>query len=378
MNIDAAVELARGWITAIRHAKHYGVDHRATAGSIEDLFIRLRRHLQTPGALRIEADADWLRIGTAALPVEDQHAGVLAAHLVARRIRSLLLRQEVALKDIAVLIRLLALEPEELIASGGPVDALQQAGARGIGITEAGAAAGEQHPASGADPVSEAASTLAHLMAESVEAQVDLARARQAVEELARALSRTPLMIWRAVAPRAHDELDPMHGVATAVLTIAAAEAMEVAEQPRVDLGVAAMLHDIGLAALPPHRRGRERTAEGAQDAWRHPAEGGYLLREAENGGGLAMVVAMEHHLPALHRSDVLPQSRLVGLADYVDAMTTARIAPLRGETIDGVMARLLAGEGPQFDPVHVRVLAAVLHDAAVAGADFWTSPMNR
>ncbi len=373
MNIDAAAELARAWVTAVRHARHYGVDHRATAGSIDELFIGLRAHLQTPGALRIEADADWLRIGTAALPVEHKHAGALAAHLVARRIRSLALRPEVALEDIRTLIRLLALEPEELIAAGGPVEALQQAGAHGIDVTEAGGATPEQRRASGADPVSAAASTLAHLMAEAVEAQIDLARARQAVEELAGALSRTPLIVWRAVASRAHDELDPMHGVATAVLTMAAAGAMEVAEQPRVDLGVSAMLHDIGLAALPPHRRGRERTTEGAQDAWRHPAEGGYILREAENGGSLAMVVAMEHHLPALHRSDVLPQSRLVGLADYVDAMTTARILPLREKTIDSVMEHLLAGEGPQFDPVHVRVLAAVLHDAAVAGADFWS-----
>lgn len=372
MNIDAAAELARAWVTAIRHAKHYGVDHRATAGSIEELFIGVRAHLQTPGALRIEADADWLRFDTAALPVEHKHAGTLAAHLVARRIRSLALRPEVALNDIGVLIRLLALEPEELIAAGGPVEALQQAGARGIEVTESGAAAPERR-APGSDPVGAAASTLAQLMAEAVEAHVNLARAQQAVEKLAGALSRTPLMVWRAVAPRAHDELDPMHGVATAVLTMAAAEAMEVAEQPRVDLGVAAMLHDIGLAALPPHRRGRERTAEGAQDAWRHPAEGGHLLREAENGGSLAMVVAMEHHLPALHRSDVLPQSRLVSLADYVDATTTARIPPLRAGTIDSVMEHLLAGEGPQFDPVHVRVLAAVLHDAAVAGSDFWT-----
>lgn len=374
MNIEGAAALARAWITAIQHSRHYGPDHRATAGSIEELFITMRREMRTLSALRIEADLHWLRISTATLPVEDQHAGPLTAHLRARRIQTLTLRPEVTLNELATVIRLLAVEPEELIAEGGLVESLQKAGVRAISVTEAGDASTPVRAARGDDPTLIAASALDQLMTDVAKAQpADLARARQAIEDLARAFSRTPLPIWHAVAARSHDELDPIHGVATAVLTMAAAEAMEVLERPRIDLGIAALLHDIGLAMLPPHTRGRERTVEGAQDSWRHPAEGGYLLRDAEHGGNLAMVVAIEHHLPALNRSDVLPQSQLVSLADYADAMTAGRVPAVRRLTLDGVMDRLLAGEGPKFDPVHVRVLAAVLHDAAVAGADFWT-----
>ncbi|MBI2248288.1 MAG: HD domain-containing protein [Armatimonadetes bacterium] len=374
MNIEGAAALARAWLTAIQYSRHYGPDHRATAGSIEELFITMRREMRTLGALRIEADPHWLRIDTAALPVEDQHAGPLAAHLGVRRIQALTLRPEVTLNELATMIRLLAVEPEELIAEGGLVESLQKAGVRAISVTESGDASTPIRAARGDDPTLIAASALDQLMTDVAKAQpADLARARQAIEDLARAFSRTPLPIWHAVAARSHDELDPIHGVATAVLTMAAAEAMEVLERPRIDLGIAALLHDIGLAMLPPPTRGRERTVEGAQDSWRHPAEGGYLLRDAEHGGNLAMVVAIEHHLPALNRSDVLPQSQLVSLADYVDAMTAGRVPAVRRLTLDGVMDRLIAGEGPKFDPVHVRVLAAVLHDAAVAGADFWS-----
>lgn len=372
MNTDAAADLARAFLTAIQRSRHYGPDHRATMGSIEDLFIMLRRHLAALGALTIEADSDWLRVSTAAIPIEDQHAGPLAALLEARRVQAVTVGQEATLKELAALIRLVALEPEELIAEGGLAESLQQAGARAIEVVDKGAAVPALVPHE--EPLATAALTLDHLMAEAAKAHpVDLAKAREVIEELARAFSRNPLRIWQAVSNRSHDELDAAHAVSTAVMTMAAAEAMEVTEQTRIDLGIAALLHDIGLAALPLAARGRERTAEGAQDSWRHPAEGGYLLRDAENSGRLAMVVALEHHLPALQRSDALPQSRLVGLADYVDAMTAGRVPAVRPMSVEAVLDRLISGEGPLFDPVHVRVLAAVFHDAATAGADFWS-----
>lgn len=372
MSVEGATDLARALSTAIQHTRHYGPSHRSTAGSIEELFVKISGLLGTLNTLRIEVNPDWLWIATAAIPREDVHAGPLTAHLMARRVQSLFIRPEVSARETAELVRLLALEPEALIASGGLAESLAAAGVHAIDVVEdrPGRRQGSL-PIGGAVPA--AVSTLERIMDEAARTQpLDLARARQAIEDLSGALSQDPSVIWRAVAGRTHDELDPMHAVATAVMVLGAAEAMEVLDQPRIDLGMAAFLHDIGLAVLAPAARGRERTVEGAQDSWRHPAEGGYLLRDAENGGSLAMIVAMEHHLPALHRSNLLPQSQLVGLADYVDAMTSARVLGLRTLTMDVVMDQLIRGKGPQFDPVHVRVLAAVLHDAAIAGADFW------
>lgn len=364
MNVNVSFDLARALVTAIQHSRHYGADHRTTTASLENLFIAVRRHLPAKGSATVEI---------AALPPENQHAAALAAHLSARSVLALTVRAETTLKDLETLVRLLALEPEELIAEGGLADALRQSRVRAVEVREAGPAR-EARGQGGGSPVRAATMILDHLMSEAARGQpVDIARARDAIEDLAHGFAKDPGPIWQGVAGRTHDELDPMHGVSTAVMTIAVAEALDVSDQSRIDLGVAALLHDIGLATLPAAVRGRERTAEGAQDSWRHPAEGGYLLRDAEDGGTLAMIVAMEHHLPALHHIGALLQSRLVGLVDYVDALTTARAAGLRRHTIDSVMTHLLAGEGPSFDAVHVRLLAAVLHDAAVAGVDFWS-----
>lgn len=363
MNVNVQFDLARALVTAIQHLRLYGADHRTTAASFEDLFVAVRRLLPAAGSITIE---------TAALSPEHQHAAALAAHLNARSIKAITLRPEANRSDLETLVRLLALEPEELIAEGGLADALRQSGTRAIEAREGGAAR-EALPRREVDPVYGAALILDQQMAEAARGQpVDAARARRSIDDLADAFTKNPVAIWSAIANRRHDELDPMHGVSTAVMTIAVADALEVSNDGRIDLGAAALLHDIGMAALSPAARARERTVEGAQDSWRHPAEGGYLLRDAEDGGTLAMIVAMEHHLPSLQRLDASPPSRLIGLADYVDAVTAARVSGLRRQTMDGVLARLLAGEGPSFDPVHVRLLAAVIHDAAVAGVDFW------
>jgi HD-GYP domain-containing protein (c-di-GMP phosphodiesterase class II) len=364
MNSDSSSDLARALVTAIQHLRHYGADHRATVASLEDLFITMRRHLTAAGPVRIEV---------AALFPEHRHAVALSAHLSARSIQALTLRAETTLTDLAALVRLLALEPEELIAEGGLADALRRSRVPSIEVSEARPAR-ESAAREGSDPVRDARITLDYLMIEGSRGQpVDIARARHVIEHLALSFAKNPIPIWHSVASRTHDELDPMHGVSTAVMTIAVADALEMPDQARIDLGMAALLHDIGLAVLPTAVRARERTAEGAQDSWRHPAEGGYLLRDAEDGGTLAMIVTMEHHLPALHRAGALSHSQLVGLADFVDAMTTARAKGLRPQTVDAVIGHLLAGEGPQFDAVHVRLLASVLHDAAVAGVDFWS-----
>jgi len=363
MNRDPTADLARALVTSIQHSRHYGADHQAATASLEDLFTVLRRHLTPSGPIRIEV---------AALPPENQHAVALAAHLSARSIQGLTLSPETTLSDLAALVRLLTLESEELIAEGGLATSLRQGGVRSIEVREIGPVR-ETTEREGSDPVRAVVITLDHLVTEAARGQpVNITPARRTIEDLVHGFARNPVPIWQAIGERGHDELDAMHGVSTAVMTIAVAEALETAVQSRIDLGVAALLHDIGLAALPHPVRVRERTGEGAQDSWRHPAEGGYLLRDAEDGGMLAMIVAMEHHLPALHGGNVLAHSRLVSVADYVDAMTAARVPGLRRQTMDTVMEHLLAGEGPRFDPVHLRLLAGVLHDAATAGVDFW------
>jgi HD-GYP domain-containing protein (c-di-GMP phosphodiesterase class II) len=319
----------------------------------------------------IEVGDRALVVQSAPLPAEDRQAAQLRAYLAARRVHRLTIGPEAAEEAVATLIRLLALEPEELIAEGGLADALRSAGAPGITVESVEGQT--QRPSSvGDDPYEMAVSVVFEITA-SVEqgGPADVPRTRLAVERLIATLSVARQRLWQDVADRSHDELDPQHAVNTCLLTLFVAEALGLTRQPLTDVGTAALLHDIGLAALPSDQRVQERTINGPHAQWRHPAEGAYVLRHLGGHESLPMIVAAEHHLPALKDPSVLPQARLVGLADYADALTCGRVPAMRRASVGTLLSELLAGGGPAFDPVHVRVLARLLADAAGAGIEF-------
>lgn len=83
------------------------------------------------------------------------------------------------------------------------------------------------------------------------------------------------------------------------------------------------------------------------------------------------MVVAAEHHMLALGQSPVLPHTRLVALADYLDATSCGRVPAMRQASMGGVTAPLLRGVGPGFDTIHVHILAGLLHQQQGAGVEF-------
>jgi HD-GYP domain-containing protein (c-di-GMP phosphodiesterase class II) len=286
-------------------------------------------------------------------------------------VHRLTIEREATEEAVATLIRLLALEPEELIAEGRLSEALRSAGVSRIAVESGEARA--VRPTSAGEDVFETAVRVVYELIATVEqgGPADVPRARLAVERLMATFGAGRQRLWQDVADRSHDELDPRHAVNTCLLTLFVAEALGLTMQPLTDVGAAALLHDIGLAALPWERRLQERTVNGPDSEWRHPAEGAYVLRHLGGRESLPMIVAAEHHLPALKDPSVLPQARLVGLADYADALTCGRVPAMRRASVGTLLSELLAGGGPAFDPVHVRVLARLLADAVAAGVEF-------
>ena len=126
------------------------------------------------------------------------------------------------------------------------------------------------------------------------------------------------------------------------------------------DIGMAALLHDIGMAFVPMEllaspgpleRPERERVKE-------HTLTGARVILEAKASLGLAAVVAWEHHLrPDGSGYPVLtfprsshPVSRLVQLCDIYHALSSPR--PFRGPwPPDVVYSFIRARAGFEFDP---------------------------
>lgn len=364
-------EIAQALFAAVQQVRHYGATHPAArqAGS---QFHRSIEALGVRRAVDIEVGDRTLVVQAVPLPLQDPQAVQLRAHLAARRVHRLTIEREAGEEAMATLIRLLALEPEELIAEGGLADALQSAGVSGI-IVEFLEATGTPRPSAAGENVYAAAVRVLYEVTSAVEqgSPADVPRARLAVEGLVAALNVARPRLWLDLANRSHDELDPPHGANTCLLTLFVAQALGLNTQALTDVGVAALLHDIGLAVLPWEQRVAERTVRGPLSQWRHPAEGAFVLRHLGGRESLPMIVAAEHHLPALKDPSVLPQARLVALADYTDALTCGRVPAMRRASLGGLISDLLSGGGPAFDAVHVRVLASLLADAAAAGVEF-------
>jgi len=362
-------EIAQALFAAVQQVRHYGATHPAArqAGS---QFHRTLEALGVRRAVDIEVTDRTLVVQSVPLAAQDPQAAQLRAHLAARRVQRITIDREAGEEAVVILIRLLALEPEELIAEGGLADALLSAGASGITV-EAEAIGAPRPPAS--ENVYATAVRVLHEITSAVEhgSPADVPRARLAVEGLVATLAVARPQLWGDLANRSHDELDPQHGANTCLLALFVAKALGLDAPQLTDVGVAALLHDVGLAVLPREQRLAERTVRGPLSQWRHPAEGAFVLRHLGGRESLPMIVAAEHHLPALKDPSVLPHARLVALADYTDAMSCGRVPAMRRASLGGLVSDLLSGGGPAFDAVHVRVLASLLADAAVAGIEF-------
>jgi HD-GYP domain-containing protein (c-di-GMP phosphodiesterase class II) len=164
------------------------------------------------------------------------------------------------------------------------------------------------------------------------------------------------------------------HNVAT--VTMGLARLANVGAVPCRDLGLAALVHDIGKLFLPAEVLARELELAGDQLELLldHPRAGLETLLASEQLPPLALIVAWEHHLyfngtgyPRLaHPRRPHPAARLVTVADTFDLLFTARGG--RGMmTREGTVAWLADREGSMLDPGWASALREVIQRPAGA-----------
>jgi putative nucleotidyltransferase with HDIG domain len=360
MTGDAAA-LTRALLVAIRQVRHYGGGHPAALQALRGFDALARTRAGTD--VRWDASPEWLIAQDVLLPADDAQAAALRDHLIARRIGRLVVTSRASEADVRAAVALLAREPEELVAEGGAAEALRAAGVEGVEVEEWAARA--PAPAEPEDYLAALAAVDRLVAAAERGGRIDLAGAGLIAEGLLPGDEPKARALWAQVAVRGHDELDPAHAVNTAFLAMQLAGALGFSRAERIEIGRAALLHDIGMARLPWEQRLAERTPRVREAAPRHAIEGARVLRHLGGSESVPMLVALEHHRPGRGPAgDVAPPSAIVALADYVDAMTCGRAPGLRAAAPGDLLDALLAGEGSGFDPLQVRLLAHLLRAA--------------
>lgn len=205
----------------------------------------------------------------------------------------------------------------------------------------------------------------------SVGAPLDLRGAQPLVTSLLSAILRDRNALLSATALRQHDEDTVHHCVNVAVLALMIGFRIGLHQEALSVLGYAALLHDIGKMRIPrqilvkPDRP----TKEERELINRHPLFGAELLRHLTGPAHLAAQVSLEHHMdydlsgypkvPSTRRPHLF--SRIIAIADWFDAMTSARRTYRRPLLPDQAMRRIVLGAGTKFDPVLAKVFLNLL-----------------
>jgi len=179
-----------------------------------------------------------------------------------------------------------------------------------------------------------------------------------------------PLLVLAAL--RESDEYTFTHSTNVCILNLAQAMALGIEGQQLKDIGVSAMLHDIGKLFIPEEiitKKGKLTDQEFTLMK-EHPVKGARYLMETPGVPRMAAIAAFEHHaklnlsgypkLPADWRLNLC--SHLTMISDFFDATRTRRSyrEPL---ALNEITAMMLGMAGSELHPVLTRNFVHILHN---------------
>ena len=189
-------------------------------------------------------------------------------------------------------------------------------------------------------------------------------RAKRVIQPIVDSTMKHDFAMVGLTAIKNHDEYTYAHCVNVSILSIAIGQALGVPRNALANLGVGALLHDVGKTTIPIDvlaKPGRLTNDEWALMC-RHPLEGAKVVTHMPGLSTLTLDVlgvCLYHHLrndgsgyPKVARSGPSPaMARIVAVADCFDAMTTHRAYRDRPFTGHEALSTLLGPDRLLFDP---------------------------
>ena len=206
-----------------------------------------------------------------------------------------------------------------------------------------------------------------------------VAEARDIVVSIMKGIRQDAHLFHRLMQMQSHDDYTVTHSLNVSAIVMAQAASLDLPESQIQEIGLAAMLHDVGKEMIPSEilqKPGKIDPSEFATMA-QHPVLGAKALRKMDCGSDLPVIVSFEHHMkydgsgyPKIPSWGPLhPVSYMTQIADVYDALRTYR--PYRDSLdIKTTLSIMEKGRGTEFEPnLYDNFLRAVLADQAGAGA---------
>ena len=197
------------------------------------------------------------------------------------------------------------------------------------------------------------------------ELPVDEVKLRMTVKNVVEDILKNGDVMFNMMDIRNYDEYIYYHSVNVGVLSIMVGARYGLERSKLYDLGVAAMLHDIGKKSLPEEIANGKWPLEGAErEAWKsHPKLGAEYLRTSYHFPAVVSAGVMMHHewyngegYPIGKSGDDIPlYARIIKVTDSYDAMISKRPGREQLSPADAI-EYMMAMAGAEFAPKLVNI----------------------
>ena len=194
--------------------------------------------------------------------------------------------------------------------------------------------------------------------------------ARALVDSLAQAVSANRTALIALTALKNYDNYTFTHMVNVSILTMSQARALGIDGAILRELGLAALMHDIGKVRTPTEILNKpEKLTDSEFAVMRmHVVDGAEILRRTPEMPAIAPVIAFEHHLRldgtgypfGVSRSGLNVGTMLCSIADVYDAMRSQRVYQ-QAFPSDRILEVMKRSDGQQFDQHLVRRFTQLL-----------------
>jgi putative nucleotidyltransferase with HDIG domain len=203
-----------------------------------------------------------------------------------------------------------------------------------------------------------------------VDSKPDPTAAQSMVDNLAQAVVHNRSALMALTALKDYDDYTFTHMVNVSILTMAQARGLGIDGPLLREIGLAALMHDIGKVKTPPEilNKPDKLTPEEFTIMRRHVVDGAEILRGTPEIPSLAPIVAFEHHLRidgtgyphGVSRPNLNLATRLCGISDVYDAMRSQRKYQ-QAYPSERILAVLQLNDGKQFEQNLVRRFVQLL-----------------
>ena len=198
----------------------------------------------------------------------------------------------------------------------------------------------------------------------------DPTAAQSMIDNLAQAVVHNRSALMALTALKDYDDYTFTHMVNVSILTMAQARGLGIDGPLLREVGLAALMHDIGKVKTPSEilNKPDKLTDEEFAIMKRHVVDGAEILRGTPEIPSLAPIVAFEHHLRldgtgyphGVSRPTLNLATMLCGIADVYDAMRSQRKYQ-QAYPSERILAVLQRNDGKQFDQHLVRRFVQLL-----------------